>query len=221
MTSLDILRLVLQPSITVLGWGIAAWWAVKQVNLANKKNLKLHRLLIRESHKRALANELIEIYKDVARSIHKLQQSGNHLTLNLSLEKQAIEEINFSAQTLVAPVNKTYNELSQNIFRLEIWLQVSKDHLPEFKNLHEAINLFNEVFSLSDQHKKKPPPWLRLQYMLVAYQAGKILPKNQDVNAWSEVSKHLSQILKKMTKGTAEVNKALTNSGNILEKENI
>jgi hypothetical protein len=69
----ELLRLVIQPSITVVGWFVAAFWAVKQINLANRKTLELQKTLMSESHKRSLANELIEIYKDVAPSINKLK----------------------------------------------------------------------------------------------------------------------------------------------------
>jgi hypothetical protein len=37
----ELIRLVIQPSITVVGWFVAALWAVKQINLANRKSLEL------------------------------------------------------------------------------------------------------------------------------------------------------------------------------------
>ena len=39
----EFLRLIIQPSITVVGWFVAAFWAVKQINLVNRKTLELQR----------------------------------------------------------------------------------------------------------------------------------------------------------------------------------
>ena len=106
ISDIELLTLIIPPSITIIGWGVAAWWAIRQISLANKKNLELQRILMSESHKRSLASEIIAIYKDIASSIHSLLQSGNSLSMNVSLQEELCEEgIRFDANLLVDPVN--------------------------------------------------------------------------------------------------------------------
>ena len=166
----ELLRLAIQPSITVVGWFVAAFWAVKQINLANRKTLELQKTLMSESHKRSLANELIEIYKDVAQSINKLKHKGSMLSVNALLEEDpGIEQLKLSAQLLVSPVNEAYEELCGNVFRLDMWIKVSEAHLPVLNKLRDAINHFNEVFSALEN--RELPPWAQFQSLLVFYQS--------------------------------------------------
>lgn len=208
MIDSDFLRLLIQPLITVLGWFVAALWAVKQLNLANRKTLELQRTLMSESHKRSLANELIEIYKDVAQSINKLKQKGSMLSVNALLQnKPGMEQFNFNAQILVGPVNESYDELSRNVFRLDMWIKVSEEHLPALDNLRTAIIHFNDGFSSSKACEL--PPWFQFQSLLVLYQSQARPVHDQISRVWQDIGTALTELLEEMTAGTAEVNKFL------------
>jgi hypothetical protein len=204
----ELLRLVIQPSITVVGWFVAAFWAVKQINLANRKTLELQKTLMSESHKRSLANELIEIYKDVAQSINRLKHKGSMLSINVLLEKDpSLEQLKLSALLLVAPVNEAYEDLCKNVFRLDMWIKVSEAHLPALNKLRDAINHFNEVFSALEN--RGLPLWAQFQSLLVFYQA-RTRPVHDEISrSWKDIMAALTKLLQEMTEGTAEVNKFL------------
>jgi hypothetical protein len=161
-----------------------------------------------ESHKRSLANELIEIYKDVAQLINKRRQTGYMLTVNAFLEnKPGMEQFNVNAQLLVGPVNEAYNELCGNVFRLDMWLKVSEEHLPALDKLRDAIVHFNDAFSYSKG--REVPPWFQFQSLLVPFRSQARPVDDQISRVWQEIATALTRLLEEMTAGTAEVNKFL------------
>jgi hypothetical protein len=161
-----------------------------------------------ESHKRSLANELIEIYKDVAQSINKLKHKGSILSFNAVLEKNpGIERLNLNPQLLVPPVNEAYEELCGNIFRLDMWIKVSEAHLPALNKLRDAINHFNEVFSALEN--RELPPWAQFQSLLVVYQSHARPVHGEISHLWKDLTGALTSLLEEMTDGTAEVNRYL------------
>lgn len=215
MCEAELLKLIIQPAITVIGWGVAALWAIRQLNLANQKTLELQRTLMRESHKRSLANELIDIYKDIAQSINKLHQSGIMFQVNIIVEEELDNGHNsYSAKNLVAPINAAYNELCRDLFRLSIWMKVSGEHIPKIERLREAEKYFEKHFGIDEAIKNNTTTlWISIQAILNTYlTGGHIRTSDKFGDTWSEFSKHLECLQDMMGEGTAEVNRALIDS---------
>jgi hypothetical protein len=49
---IKIMEILLQSGLTVIGWILAAVWAVRQINITHKKNLELQENLLDEDYKR-------------------------------------------------------------------------------------------------------------------------------------------------------------------------
>ena len=142
-------------------------------------------------------------------SIDILLQACNRFTANLSLEKSELTaKINFSASTLVEPVNKAYNDLCRDIYKLEMWLKISSSSLPHSEAIQQAINDYNSNFKMSTS-KNDTNLWRAFQGFLAAYQAGKLKNHKGLFDYWKQLGNSLMETRDKLTEAVAQVNDEL------------
>jgi len=204
----QLLEASIQPVITVAGWFVAGWWAIRQVNVAHSKNAVLQRELMREGHRAELAKELLEIYKAVARANQDLGQKIFTLSLNYSLERGTS---GISAKALVLPVEEAYDRLSQEIAGLELWLKVVGADLSQGTDLQAAINNYQSVFSASSKTDTEAGlNWLGYQCLLVDYKRGQSMNDEDFHEVSSHLVRSLKSVLDELTNGAARVKRELT-----------
>lgn len=208
---LVVLQVVVPSVLTVIGWLVAAWWALEQVKTAHEGNAKLQRQLLNESHRRAIAFELIEIYKSLTRAGNNLNQAIFSLSLNHSFEQEGfVEDITINAKNLVLPVNEAYNQMAEEIARLDIWLRISKDQIPDVSVLSEAIDDFRLVFSANGNEEDfKHNQWTGYQGILAAYQSGKPISHESLSVVSGNLIEAIHSVTDKLTGGTASINREL------------
>lgn len=208
---MQVLQLVVPSLLTVIGWLIAAWWAIEQVNTAHEKNAQLQSELLNESHRRDIARELIEIYKSVAQCGNNLRQAMSSFWLNHMLEKsEQVEGVSFNASTLVGPVNDAYNKMAQEITRLEMWMKVAGEHLPNSELLSEAISEFHNAFSFGgDENPEKGKLWTSYQAFLAAYQSKLDVSETRLSDLSKALQGAIGEVIAKMADGTAQINREL------------
>jgi len=208
---IQLIQLLVPSALTVIGWLIAAWWALEQVKVAHEGNEKLQRKLINESHRRAVAGELIEIYKSLTCAANNLTQSIFSFSLNHGFEQKGlIEGVPINASNLVSPVNLAYNKMSEEIARLDMWLRISDGHIPETTALSEAINEFHLVFTANgNEGKYQNNPWSGYQGLLTAYQSGMGISDEHLGEVSAYLADAIHQVITKLTEGAALVNREL------------
>lgn len=206
--NLEIIKLVLPSLLTVIGWLLAAWWAIEQVNLAHEKNIKLQKDLMNESHRRDIARELIAIYKSITQSGNDLRQAMTLFQINHILETDdGVEGVSFNARNLVSPINDAYNKLSQEITRLDMWLKVAGKHLPDPEHLLDAISEFHRVFSFGsgDDGAQQGLLWSRYQSLLAVYQSELEVSDQKFADVATEINASIALIFENLTNGTAKI----------------
>jgi hypothetical protein len=193
----EMLNLLIQPSLTILGWIVMIIWAIKQINIANGKSLELQRVLIKEKNKQELAKEIITIYKDISESLDSLHQAGNSFINNLILENSLVTEhiktINFSAMNLVDPINQAYNKLGSDISRMDTWIELSSNSLSNTNKIRNVIMEYRKHFSYQNDIK---PIWLDYQAMLATYQSRELNNHKAVYDVWKEISEAIIKIEK-------------------------
>ena len=170
----QVLQLVVPSLLTVIGWLIAAWWAIEQVKVAHENNARLQRDLLNESHRREIARELINIYKSTTQNISSLKQATFSFLLNHNLENGVdIDGVKVVAGALIEPINESYSKTAQEFTRLDMWLKVTGEHVPDCTLLHEAISDFRHAFTLEGEKAKAKGNdlWTKYQGFLVVYQS--------------------------------------------------
>ncbi len=191
------LNLLIQTSLTILGWIVMIIWAIKQINIANEKSLELQRILIKEKNKQELVKEIIIIYKDITDSLECLLQAGNNFIHNFNLENSPLTEhiksINFSAMNLIDPINQAYNKLGSDISRMDTWIELSSNSLPNTNKIKNAIMEYQKHFSYQDNIK---PVWLDYQAMLVTYKSRTLKNHNALYDVWKEISGSIIKVKK-------------------------
>ena len=207
----EVMQLVIPSIVTMIGWFIAAWWAIKQVNVAHNRNAELQQQLMRDSHQRELAKELIEVYKCIARSGDALAQAISSFSLNYGFQVNGIiEGVHITASDLIPKVNEAYNSLSQEVTRLDMWLKVCEGHLPDTALLNEAIREYRGIFSIPyEEDESERVRWSGYQGLLVACHDGIKLNPEAVTDASGELVVSLNGILEKFSEGTAVINKEL------------
>lgn len=210
----DLLKILIQTSLTIVGWVVIIVWGLKQINISSAKNLDLQQTIIRENHRRELAKEVINIYKDIIVSFDNFLHAGNRFVSNYNLEHSELKAtINFSASGLVEPINDAYNRLCSDIHRLDMWLKISSDSLPHSGSIKEAIDFYITNFTKSDS-ESGGSHWLALQTFLVVYQSGKLKNKEGLFEKWNKVRSALIDARNKLIEAVSMVNSELIKTYN-------
>ena len=210
-TGIQTIQIVVPSVLTVIGWLVAAWWALEQVKVAHEGNAKLQRQLLNENHRRVVANELIEIYKSLTRAGNNFSQAIFSFSLNHGFEQNGlVDGVTINAGNLVAPVNESYNQMSEEIARLDMWLKVSEGQLPDTSALSRAINDFRLVFSANGNEEDfKHNKWPGYQGLLAAYQSDQDISNDRLSEISSEMSAAIQRVITQLTEGAAVINREL------------
>ena len=204
---------LIQPALTIIGWAVMIFWAIKHLDMSAAKNLKIQQDLIQQNHERELAKEIINIYKDLAISLENFLQAGNLFTTNLKLEKSDIKTtLNITASNLVEPINIAYNKVCSDINRLDMWLKIAPS-LPHIDDINKVIQEYKQDFSISDKESEKPV-WLNFQVTLSIYQAGSLSNTDKLFQEWTEVGKSIFAIRHNLIDAVSSVNIAILNAYN-------
>ncbi len=205
----NLLPLIVPSALTVIGWIFTALWAVKQVNIAHKKNRNLQHEILRQSIKDNLSKEFINLYLDIAKSIIDLRSMLGFVSLNMDLDEQMTnKQITFGWRESFEKINHAYSTLCKNIDHLEIWLDVSSKYIPNSNEIYTVINEFKVNFIAPSART-----WFPFQKTLAVIQV-----RNQpDVKEYRKtgepVNQSLNSILSNLKENAKIVQKHLVSRG--------
>jgi hypothetical protein len=209
------LPLVIPSSLTVLGWFFAAFWVIKQVDLAHKKNRELQTAILRQSKKDSLAKDFIYIYLDLAQTISDLSQFLYHAQINMSLEANMGGGTKFGWRETFTSINSSYSTLGRHFEHLRVWLDVYGGHIPNKTQILTIIEKYDSQFTTRTS-KKENHPWL-----LLTSSMARILSRDEpDVELYDEraieVGKWLEEIRADLKEEAKTVEKHLLSPDSIV-----
>ena len=165
--------------------------------------------LLKQSSKRNLAEEFLKIYLELANAINEIKSQSDLLSLNMTFaETDKMKHIKFGWYDLIDPINDVYSKLCKGFFHLDVWLRISKEHLPDSSGMSDALSEFNQAMIVG-KNKSDPHPWTELQATLGTLKATKIPNREEYIKAWNRVDKVIEHLLEKMTENAASINKYL------------
>jgi hypothetical protein len=211
----DWLSLVIPSSLTVLGWFFAAFWVIKQVNLAHKKNRELQTAILRQSKKDSLAKDFIRIYLDLAQTINDLSQFLYHTQINMGFEAKMDGSTKFAWREAFSSIYSSYSTLGRHFDHLRVWLDVYGGQIPNKTQILTVIEKFDTQFT-SRTTKKDNHPWLLLTSSMARIQS----KDEPDVELYDEraieVGKWLEEIRADLKEEAKTVEKHLLSPDSIV-----
>ena len=87
--------------------------------------------------------------------IYAINDAGLHMTLE---EKKVGNNVNFGWKSLIDKVNQGYLLFGKQLDKLEIWLNVSSEFVPNSKELYAIIDDYKKNFTMRNNNA-----WLKLQ----------------------------------------------------------
>jgi hypothetical protein len=156
----DAWTLIINSLLIIAGWFISARWAIKQVNIAHKKNRELQNELLQQAMKDNLYKEFISLYSDIMESINQLFYAINTVGLNMSCDERKPDEcVVFGWRDSMSKVNDGYTALGKAVDKLEIWLDASG----EFISSSNVVNRLIEDYKHNFTTVNKSASWIALQ----------------------------------------------------------
>jgi hypothetical protein len=207
---LQIIQIVVQVVLTILGWAIVVWWAIEQAKIAHKNNMVLQVNLVKETHKSILRNELLEIYKSIVQAASTLKWQLQNYYLN---ESDGNNEIRFGSLTLNEDINITYAKLSEEMNRLAMWLKITNAELQHIKSIENAQVEFRRTFTAdATGDELHLGQWVRFQGMLMVSK-NPIKSNSEDFRkTMKKLDTSLEAIMNSLADGVSEINQTLINA---------
>lgn len=151
----NFLSLIISSVLTIIGWFVAAWWAVKQVNIAHDKNRALQQEILVQAIKDNLYKEFIDLYSDIAESSIGLMYALNMVALNMALDEHKADiktesTLKFGWIDLFDKVNQGYASFTKDVDRLETWLDATSEFMPNSADLYKIIDAYKKDFTMAD-----------------------------------------------------------------------
>lgn len=207
---LQIIQIVVQVVLTILGWAIVVWWAIEQAKIAHKNNMALQANFVKETHKSILRNELLEIYKSIVQAASTLKWQLQNYYLN---ESDGNNEIRFGSLTLNEDINITYTKLSEEMNRLAMWLKITNAELQHIKSIENAQVEFRRTFTVdATGDELHLGQWGRFQVMLMVSK-NPFKSNSEDFRkTMKELDTSLEAIMISLADGVSEINQTLINA---------
>ena len=206
--------LVVPSSLTVIGWFVAAFWVIKQANLAHTKNRELQAAILRQSKKDSLANDFVHIYLDLAQSIRDLSHFLYLAQINMGLETRMGNSSKFGWREQFNSINSSYSALGRHFDHLRVWLDVYGGQIPNKTGILAVIEKYDSYFTAHTRQKDNHP-WLLLQSAM-----GRMLIRDKpDTELYDEratdVGKRLEEIQSDLKEEVRTVEKHLLSPDSI------
>jgi hypothetical protein len=185
--------LVIPSILTVVGWFFAAFWVVRQVNLAHAKNRELQTALLKQAKKDTLAKDFIHIYVDLAQTISDLNHFLYHAQINMALEAQRSDGTKFGWRDAFTKINSSYSTLGRHFDHLRVWLDVYGEQIPNKTQILTVIEKYDSQFTARTRQLDNHP-WL----LFTSSMAGILSRDKPDIELYNQratdVGKSLEEI---------------------------
>ncbi len=169
----EIWPILISPAVTVLGWFVAAHWAIKQVNVAYAKNRALQGAILKQAKNDSIASKFINISIEIVHCIVELKNAINHVGLNMYLDQSPrLEGMAFAWRDKVEEINITYSNLGKQFQHLRVWVDVHGEHVPNTEAISAIIALYDNslaaTLKITESH-----PWIMFQGVLAGIGANR------------------------------------------------
>lgn len=159
----------IQSALTIVGWFIAAFWAIKQVQKSNESNSNLQKLLLQESHRQYLARELNEVYKSSVASLDDFIQSLLFTVISYGkykngyLGNNGVEKVSRSIDALYS----SQTQMTEEFCKLDVWLNTIGTSIDLVDDVKLAVKKYNELMvSNVSQMRLEETPWINIHFLL-------------------------------------------------------
>ncbi len=193
----------LPATLTVVGWGVAAWLAIKQINIAHEKNRELQEAQNIRSLRSEIYKQFLPIYMDIFIAANQLNSSMSHTHLNMSLDNIIDEKrVLFGWKESMDNIDKAYLEYCKKMELLEIWLPTARDHISKRVDIEQAIKKHKVAFTVNGGAEA---PWAKLQTVMVGMKASGNANTHEFSEAVESIQKELQTIRMHLRSGAEAI----------------
>lgn len=109
----ELARILVPAMVSVLGWFITIWWAIRQIDISAEKNRKLQYEMIQSNEKIKIMDSVIKAFIDINRSLHKIQASVSNFKTNIISKREG--KNNPDLGKLFEDSGSAYSEMFENV----------------------------------------------------------------------------------------------------------
>lgn len=84
----ELARILVPSIVSITGWLVTIWWALRQVDIASKSNRSLQHEMLQSNEKIKVIDSVILAYIDINKSLHKIKRSINNLKTNIEFKNK-------------------------------------------------------------------------------------------------------------------------------------
>lgn len=85
----ELAQIIVPSMISVAGWLVTIWWALKQVEISSEKNRQIQHEILQSGEKIKVIDSIVLAYIDVDMALHKVQRTIMSLKINIEFKMQA------------------------------------------------------------------------------------------------------------------------------------
>ena len=140
----ELARVLVPVIISVLGWLVTIWWALRQLEISSDKNRAIQHEILTSNEKTKAIDSVISACININDSIHKIQIAVGNFKTNIEFKEKGKTNPNFSE--IFIDSNLAYSELFSNIEALTLNLARAKQHKVDIDKSVEFINKVDSCF---------------------------------------------------------------------------
>lgn len=137
----ELARILIPSIVSILGWLVTIWWALRQVEISSQKNRNLQYEMLQSSERIKVVYSVISTYIEINKSFHKIQRYINNFKANIELKKEG--KNNPDLASIFHKSGNAYSEMFENIESLKFSLA----RLPPYGvDNQEGIDFIKKTF---------------------------------------------------------------------------
>ncbi|MCK4842681.1 MAG: hypothetical protein KAT04_12495, partial [Methylococcales bacterium] len=141
----ELARILIPSIVSVFGWLVTIWWALRQVEISSQRNRTLQHEMLQSNEKIKVVDSVILTYIELNKSLHKIQSCVNNLKTNIDFKSQGKSNPNLG--DIFQDSGNAYSEMYENIEALKFNLARLSPYRIDVKESVRFIVRIRECFS--------------------------------------------------------------------------
>ncbi|MCC6924000.1 MAG: hypothetical protein IT525_13235 [Nitrosomonas sp.] len=156
----ELARILVPSMISIIGWLVTIWWALRQIEISSDKNRQLQCEMLQSNEKIKVIDATILAYMEINKALHKIRYIIVNLKINI--ESKVQRKNNPDLSQIFNDSGNAYSELFVCIENLQFNLIRLTPH---GISLEKGSNFIHEIH----KYFSNQSPWLTYQEQATAY----------------------------------------------------
>lgn len=141
----ELARVLIPAIVSVLGWLVTIWWALRHVEISSEKNRALQYEMLQSNEQLKIKDSVIVAFVEINKSLSRIERYLQNLRTNIEFKKQgknnpALVDIFHSANEAYSELFEGIDTLGFNLVRLQSYQLSIGDSLNFIQNIQTCFS---------------------------------------------------------------------------------